>query len=76
MNVSLNPLNADTPIYQLDAAFQVIVRTPEIGVMKEEYSRDIRQYVFGNYLIFYWIRPKDIHIVSVLQGNRDILNIF
>ncbi len=67
-----NPLNADAFIHQLDAAFQVIGRTPEIGVLKNEYSENIRQYVFGNYLIFYSVRANDIQIVRVMHGNRDI----
>ena len=71
-----NPLNAYAFIFQLDAAFQVIVRTPEIGVLKEEYSKNIRQYIFGNYLIFYLIRIDDIQIVRVLHGKRDIPNLF
>jgi len=69
-------LNADAFVFQLDAAFQVTVRTPEIGVMKEEYSKNIRQYIFGNYLIFYLIRIDDIQIVRVLHGKRDVPNLF
>ena len=71
-----NPLNADAFIHQLDAAFQVIGRTPQIGVMKNEYAANIRQYVFGNYIIFYLIRTNDIQIVRVMNGNRDIPNTF
>ena len=71
-----NPLNADAFIHQLDATFQVIARTPEIGVLKNEYAENIRQYVFGNYLIFYVVRTNVIQIIRVLHGNRDIPNTF
>ncbi|HAV25276.1 MAG TPA: type II toxin-antitoxin system RelE/ParE family toxin, partial [Bacteroidetes bacterium] len=38
--------------------------------------KNIRQYIFGNYLIFYLIRIDDIQIVRVLHGKRDIPNLF
>jgi toxin ParE1/3/4 len=71
-----NPLNADAFIYQIEASFQTIARTPQIGVSKNEYLGGARQYVFGNYLIFYLIRNQNIDIIRVINGNRNLSPLF
>jgi len=74
--VKQNPLNADAFIYQLDAAFGVIAKAPKIGSLKPEYLSNVRQYILGQYLIFYLVEDTAILIVRVIHGNQDLPSIF
>jgi toxin ParE1/3/4 len=71
-----SPDNTERLINKLDAIFRLIAKNPKIGTDKSEYLKGIRQYVFENYLVFYQFDDGVIEIVRVIQGNRNIPDLF
>ena len=66
-----NAAAADKLLAQIDVAFDLISRTPEIGFPVDEIKPGLRcKPVKRNYLIFYRIIGDDVFIVHVLHGSR------
>lgn len=58
------------------AAFEQIVRHPEIGRRRKELAHpEIRSFPvtgFENYAIFYQVRKKEVFFARLLHGARDL----
>lgn len=54
----------------------MLVRFPELGVAREELAPALRSSLVAEYLIFYRLTKQRIDIVWILQGNRDLKQIF
>jgi len=67
-----NPTAADKLLAQIDAAFDLIRQSPDIGFSVENISPGLRcKPVKRNYLIFYKVRDSEICIAHVLHAARD-----
>lgn len=51
--------------------FALLSKFPEIGRPREELAPEIRSMPLGNYIIFFEAK-KDLEIIRVLHGARDI----
>lgn len=71
-----SPINADRHIRQLEVTMNSLAHAPHIGTQKDEYIKDIHQFPFGNYLIFYFPLKNGIEIIRVLHGARDLPDLF
>jgi toxin ParE1/3/4 len=52
--------------------FKIIAHQPKIGRVREELGPNIRSFSAGNYIIFYRQLKKNVEIVRILHGSRDI----
>lgn len=69
-------INADRFIDKMDAQLVFLSDNPRIGVLKPQYMQGLYQFVFGNYLIFYFPIEEGIEVVRVLHGARDLWRLF
>ncbi|MDL5051486.1 type II toxin-antitoxin system RelE/ParE family toxin [Oscillatoria amoena NRMC-F 0135] len=69
-------INADRFIDRMDAQLVFLSDNPRIGVLKPQYMQGLYQFVFGNYLIFYFPIKEGIEVVRVLHGARDLWRLF
>lgn len=67
-----NPENGEKYIDALDDTLFFLAQNPGIGIAKSKYLKGLKQYVFGNYLIFYFPIESGIEVVRVIHGMRDI----
>ena len=64
---------ADRWMTKLFDSSQVIADNPGVGhTRKDLTSLPIRFWPIGNYLILYRIKDKQVEIIAVTQGSRDI----
>ncbi len=73
-----NERAADRLLLRLDDKMQLLRRTPEMGVARDDIRRRARMLVEGNYLVLYEIHPNEelVEIVAVVDGRRDLSQIF
>lgn len=71
-----SPANADALIDELRKVFQMLARQPNLGRRRSELPPDILSFPFGRYVVFYRVHQKNIEIVRVLHGARDLESIF
>jgi toxin ParE1/3/4 len=69
-------LNADRFMDKMDTQLVFLSDNPKIGVLKPQYMQGLYQFVFGNYLIFYFPLPNGIEVIRVLHGARDLGRLF
>jgi len=67
---------ADRFLSELEAKTQKLLRYPEMGRQREELLPSLRSIPEGRYIVFYRIAGKNIELVRVLHGSRDIEGIF
>ena len=66
-----NPAAADKLLTEIDAAFDLISRTPDIGFPVEDIRPGLRcKPVRRNYLIFYRVVGDDVFVAHVLHAAR------
>lgn len=69
-------LNADRFMDKLDRQLVFLSENPGIGSKKDQYAKGLYQYIFGNYLIFYFPVKDGIELIRVLHGARDLDTLF
>ncbi|WJH41218.1 type II toxin-antitoxin system RelE/ParE family toxin [Aliirhizobium terrae] len=71
-----NPRRARSYVEQLRAACLQIGQMPNAFEMVEDASLpDIRRRVFEPYLIFYSVEHNGVHLLRIIHGARDYLQI-
>ena len=61
---------------KLTEVFELLSSNKKIGRLRPELKEDLRSFPEGNYLIFYRIWAGEIAIVRVLNGARDLNELF
>lgn len=67
---------ADRLLDRLNQKAQSLLSFPEMGRERAELAPSLRSISEASYLIFYRIAGRDIEIVRVLHGARDLVRIF
>lgn len=63
---------ADKLLESLEKKFQTLSIHPQMGRIREEFSRSLRSFSTGTYVIFYKPIEDGIEVIRVLHGARDI----
>ena len=71
-----NRTAADKFVEKLDDQFQLLAKNPHIGSSRENLSDELRMWPVGNYGIYYTSSTGGINIIRVVEGHRDIENLF
>ena len=67
-----DPDAADRILDQLEEKFNLIATQPLMGRERSELIGELRSFVFGNYVIFYFPLEDGIDILRVMDGRQDI----
>ena len=67
---------ADRALTHIDRKLKLLARSPRIGRSREELALGLRSFPAGNYVVFYRMGQKDIEIIRILHGSRDIPSFF
>ena len=71
-----NPAAADRLLDKIDGKILLLAEQPAIGPAREDIAPDLRYLPLGNYLILYRIILDGIEIVRVVQGARNLKDLF
>ncbi len=71
-----SPERASNFLRKLYAKMQILAANPSIGRKRDELLPGLRSFPYGNYVIFYLPIKNGIEVVRVLQGSRDIEQVF
>ena len=71
-----NPLRSVEFLTELQSNCETICRNPEGYRLRQEFSKTMRSCSHGNYVIFYESDVKEVTIVRILHGGRDLQKIF
>jgi toxin ParE1/3/4 len=71
-----SPAFADRQLREIYERCATLESWPNAGRPRDELRTGIRSFPMASYVIFYEIAEKNIWIVRVLHGNRDIETIF
>ena len=71
-----NPPAADRWLDVLYDKFLLLASQPLIGQIREELSPDLRSFSVGRYVLYYKVLGRQIRILRVLHGARDIEPLF
>jgi toxin ParE1/3/4 len=74
--VKKNPINAARFVNRLFLVLNKLAAAPEIGILKEEFAKGLRQFPFENFLIFYLTNNNRIEVVRILYGKRNVKALF
>lgn len=67
---------ADRVIDRIDQRCESLAKNPEMGTERPDLMPGMRYLVEGNYLIFYRVRSDFIEILRILNGTRNLPQIF
>lgn len=67
---------ADRVLVDIENGFQHLAENPLMGRLRPDIAPELRYFVVGKYLILYRIVPNGIQIVRVIQGARELSNLF
>jgi toxin ParE1/3/4 len=67
---------ADRVIDRIDARCESLALNPEMGAERPDLMPGMRYLVEGNYLIFYRVRSDFVEILRILNGMRNLPQIF
>jgi toxin ParE1/3/4 len=67
---------ADRVIDRIDQRCESLAQNPEMGTERPDLMPGMRYLVEGNYLIFYRVRSDFIEILRILNGTRNLPQIF
>ena len=67
-----NPDTARRVILSIAERFNLLAEYPEIGRRRDELRPGLRSFAAGNYVILYRIDGRDVLIVHVFHGRRNI----
>lgn len=71
-----SPERAANFLRKLYTKMQILVASPNIGRKRDELAPGLRSFPYGTYVIFYVPTENGIDVVCVLQGSRDIEQVF
>lgn len=71
-----SPERAANFLRKLYTKMQVLAASPNIGRKRDKLAPGLRSFPYGNYVIFYFLTENGIEVVRVLQGSRDIEQVF
>jgi toxin ParE1/3/4 len=71
-----NEGHADAFVDRIDQKLLALASNPTMGRARDEFVKGLRSFPVGRYVIFYRPIPKDVEIVRVLHGSRDIDTLF
>jgi toxin ParE1/3/4 len=57
---------------EIDNVFAKIVKTPQIGRIRNEVKKDLYSFPIGSHVVFYRIQIDHIRILRVLHGAKDL----
>lgn len=67
---------AEKYLLEIEDVFKILVLHPESGKARNEIKEGLYSFPKDNHIIFYRIFDKQIQIVRVLHGSRDLPNYF
>ncbi len=72
-HIVADDVHAAVALYKrLKNVFKLIAENPKIGRDRPELSEGLRSFPAGSYLIFYRIWAREVAIVRVVHGARDL----
>ena len=66
-----NPSAAKRIAERLQRAIMGLVDTPKIGHPLEDFPGEIREFVFGRYVVRYQVHAKTVFILRIWYGKED-----
>lgn len=69
------PDAADTVLDRIDDACLGLLEYPRLGPARDDIRPGLRYRIVGEYVVLYRITGKDIEIVRVVHGRRDLFNL-
>ncbi len=70
-----NPKAADKLLDRIEAQCELLANHPQLGPARDDIAKGLRYYPLANHLILYRIVKKNIEIVRVVHGARNILDL-
>lgn len=67
-----SPSAADRLVADLHATFRLLAYTPGIGQRRPHLGAAIRQFMCGQYCVYYQAEDYGVYIVRVIHGARDV----
>ncbi|SDH59407.1 toxin ParE1/3/4 [Chryseobacterium taeanense] len=67
---------AEKYLLEIEDVFKILVLHPESGKARNEVKEGLYSFPKDNHIIFYRILDKQIQIIRVLHGSRDLPNYF
>jgi len=64
-----------TYVLEFEPIFQLLIRNPELGKVRDEIKPGLRSIPKEAHVIFYRIMKNHIRIVRILHSSRDILRL-
>jgi len=71
-----NPDAADRLLELIDSKLMLYASFPKMGTQRDQFSKGLRSFHVGNYVVFYRPIADGIELVRVLHGNRDLRALF
>lgn len=68
--------SADRLLDQIDARLKLLSAFPEMGTARDDLVAGFRHLPVGEYLVLYRILTKEVEIVRVVHGRRDLRGLF
>jgi toxin ParE1/3/4 len=59
-------------IASITQRFDLLARYPRLGRRRDDLRPGLRSYPAGNYLILYHVEERDVLVIHVFRGRRDI----
>ena len=76
-NIALdNPAAADKYLKLLDSKIDSLFEMPERGQMRDDLQTGVRMLVEGKYLLFYRVVGREVEVLRVVHGSRDLPKLF
>ena len=67
---------ADDLVERIVEQLMMLASFPEAGRKRPELQEGIRSFAVERHVIFYRVNEKDVEVVRILYGTRDITGIF
>lgn len=71
-----NPVRADSFVDELASRIEVVAERPLSFPARPEIARGVRSAVYGSYLILFRFEDDEVVILRVVNGARDLENLF
>jgi toxin ParE1/3/4 len=71
-----NPSAASNLFDAIRQKCRQIAEFPNMGKSYKHLSNELRGFVVGDYIVFYYPRPDGIDIVRIVSGYRDLESLF
>jgi len=67
---------ADRLSFAFERKFRLLASQPLLGQLRPDLAPNLRCFTLGNYVIFYRSEGREVEIVRVIHGARDIQALF